>query len=144
MGGEPLLRLDFLDIVRAFKRPNRAPYIDITTNGILLTTEKTDQLLRAGVDEIGISLDYPNDRHDRFHRVPGIFRHIERLIADLNHEKNKAVTLLCVVKRDDYTDLIRMAELAVDWKVKINFSACTWLISLKINPLRIAGRDRLL
>jgi MoaA/NifB/PqqE/SkfB family radical SAM enzyme len=126
-GGEPLLRPDLLDIVRAFKRPNRAPYIDITTNGILLTTEKYAQILHSGVDKIGISLDYPDDRHDRFRGVPGLFRHIEQLMADLNHEKDKAVTLLCVVQRDNYKDLIRMAELAADWKVKINFSAYTWL-----------------
>lgn len=126
-GGEPLLRGDLLEIVRAFKQPNRAPYIDITTNGILLTTEKYDQLLHAGVDKIGISLDYPDDRHDHFRRVPGLFRHIEQLISDLNHEKDKAVILMCVVQRDNYRDLIRMAELAADWKVKISFSAYTWL-----------------
>jgi MoaA/NifB/PqqE/SkfB family radical SAM enzyme len=126
-GGEPLLRQDLLEIVSEFKRPNRAPYIDITTNGILLTAEGVDQLLHAGVDKIGISLDYPDDRHDRFRRAPGLFRHIEKLMADLNGKKEKAVTLLCVVRRDNYRDLIRMAELAAEWKVKINFSAYTWL-----------------
>jgi len=126
-GGEPLLRKDLLDIVAAFKRPNRAPYIDITTNGILLTREKYFQLLQAGVDKIGLSLDYPDDRHDCFRGVPGLFRHIEKLMADLDGEKNKEVVLLSVVRRDNFRDLVRMADLAAEWRVKINFSAYTWL-----------------
>ena len=126
-GGEPLLRPDLLDIVAAFKRPNRAPYIDITTNAILLTAERYFQLLRAGVDKIGISVDYPDDRHDGFRGVPGLFKHIEKLMADLDGENEKAVTLLTVVQRDNFRDLARMAELAADWRVKINFSAYTWL-----------------
>jgi MoaA/NifB/PqqE/SkfB family radical SAM enzyme len=126
-GGEPLLRPDLEDIVAEFKRPNRAPYIDITTNGILLTAEKYFRLLRAGVDKFGISLDYPDDRHDGFRGAPGLFRHIEKLMADLNGEKDKAVVLLCVVRRDNFREMARMAELAADWRVKINFSAYTWL-----------------
>jgi MoaA/NifB/PqqE/SkfB family radical SAM enzyme len=126
-GGEPLLRPDLPDIVAAFKRPNRPPYIDITTNGILLTAEKYFRLLRAGVDKIGISLDYPDDRHDGFRGVAGLFRHIEKLIAELDGEKEKAVVLLCVVRRDNFRDMVRMAELAADWRVKLNFSAYTWL-----------------
>lgn len=126
-GGEPLLRKDVEDIVRAFRRPNRAPYIDITTNGFLLTREKYDTLLHAGIDQFGISLDYPDDRHDTFRGIPGLFHRIETLIEGLNGENDKAITLLCVIQRDNFRDLIRMVELANDWNVKINFSTYTWL-----------------
>lgn len=126
-GGEPLLRKDIEDIVKAFRQPNRAPYIDMTTNGALLTREKYDRLLDAGIDQFGISLDYPDERHDEFRGIPGLFRRIERLIESLGKENEKAITLICVIQRDNFRDLINMVELAHKWNIKINFSAYTWL-----------------
>jgi MoaA/NifB/PqqE/SkfB family radical SAM enzyme len=138
-GGEPLLRHDLLEIVHAFKRPGRAPYIDITTNGLLLTTEKYYKLLQAGVDQVAISLDYPDERHDEFRRVPGLFQRIKKVIESLNHEKCKDITLICVVQRDNYKDLVRIAQLAADWRVKVSFSAYTWLRTFDKSYLLNAG-----
>lgn len=126
-GGEPMLRNDLEEIVKALRIPNRAPYIVITTNATLLTKEKYLRLRRAGVDEFSISLDYPDERHDEFRGVPGLFNRIERLIKEIEREKNKAITLCCVIQKDNYKELLRMAELASEWNVKINFSAYTLL-----------------
>ena len=126
-GGEPLMREDLEDIIKAFKRPNRAPYIDITTNGILLTKERYEKLLRAGIDQIGLSLDYPDNRHDTFRGFPGLFNRIEKLIKELDGVKDKAITLICVIHSENYKDLIKMVELCNDWKIKINFTIYTWL-----------------
>ncbi len=126
-GGEPLMRKDLEDIVRAFRKPNRAPYIDITTNGILLTKERYYKLLQAGIDQFGVSLDYPDSRHDTFRGFPGLFNRIEKLAEEIKGEKDKAITLICVIHSNNYKDLIRMVELCNDWKVKINFSIYTWL-----------------
>ncbi len=127
-GGEPMLRHDLEEIVKAFKIPNRAPYIVITTNATLLTKEKYERLVKAGVDEFSVSLDYPDERHDAFRGIPGLFRRIEKLVnEDLASETNKKITLCCVVQSDNLRDLVRMAELAKEWKVKINFSTYTLL-----------------
>ncbi len=126
-GGEPLLRKDLEQIVQAFRVPNRAPYIDITTNGVLLTKERYLGLRQAGVDEFGISMDYPDERHDEFRGVPGLFNRIESLIKELPTENRNAISLICVIQRDNFRDLIRMAELAADWRIKVNFSAYTWM-----------------
>ncbi len=125
-GGEPLMRPDLPDIVRAVRRPDRAPYVDITTNGTLLTKEKYHELRALGIDQFGISLDYPDERHDDFRGVAGLFRRIESLIESLEGEK-KAITLLCVVQKDNFRDLVGMVELAHRWSVNINFSTYTWL-----------------
>ncbi|MFH1941639.1 MAG: radical SAM protein [bacterium] len=127
-GGEPLLRKDLEEIVQELRIPNRAPFIVVTTNGVLLTRERYESLRRAGVDEFSLSLDYPDERHDDFRRVPGLFRRIEKLVKDLdsNGEK-KAITVCCVVQRDNFRDLLRLAELATDWNVKMNFSTYTSL-----------------
>lgn len=122
-GGEPLLRKDLEKIIEAIRNPRGTPYIIVITNGILLTKEKYFRLKEAGVDEFSISLDYPDERHDEFRRVPGLFRRIKELVKDLSSEEKKAITLCCVIQSDNFRDLIRMAYLAKGWNVKINFSA---------------------
>ena len=124
-GGEPLLRRDLEQIVEALSNPNRAPYIVVTTNGALLTKERYLTLREAGVDEFSISLDYPDERHDEFRGIPGLFNRIRTLIKELSSENDKAITLCCVVQSDNFRDLIRMAELAREWNVILNFSTYT-------------------
>jgi MoaA/NifB/PqqE/SkfB family radical SAM enzyme len=124
-GGEPLLRQDLAEIVRAVRVPGRAPLIVVTTNAALLTKERFTELLEAGVDEFSISLDYPDDRHDAFRRIPGLFARIESLVNGLDESERNHITLCCVIQRDNFRDLLRMAELAREWKVTVNFSSYT-------------------
>lgn len=130
-GGEPLLRRDLNQIIEALKIPNRAPYIIVTTNGVLLTKEKYFNLRQAGVDEFSLSFDFPDERHDDFRCVPGLFNKIENLMRELKTENDKSITLSCVIQRENFRELIRMAELAREWNVRINFSTYTWLRTKK-------------
>jgi MoaA/NifB/PqqE/SkfB family radical SAM enzyme len=126
-GGEPMLRSDLVPIIKQFSRPNKAPYIVITTNGTLLTRSKYFELREAGVDEISLSLDYPDERHDLFRGVPGLFGKIQTLIRGIDLDKSKAITLCCVVQSDNFRDLPKMATLAQRWGVRLNLSAYTRL-----------------
>ncbi|MFB0566683.1 MAG: radical SAM protein [Candidatus Aminicenantaceae bacterium] len=126
-GGEPLLRRDLEQIIEALRIPNRAPFIVVTTNGVLLTKKRYLSLREAGVDEFSLSLDYPDERHDEFRQVPGLFKRIETLMKELESINEKAITLSCVVQSDNFRDLIRLAELAGAWHVNINFSTYTYL-----------------
>ncbi len=126
-GGEPLLRKDLEQIIQAFKVPNRAPYIVVTTNGTLLTKERYISLREAGVDEFSLSLDYPDDRHDEFRGIPGLFDKIEKILGDLKSEKNREINLCCVIQSDNFRFLLQMAELAKKWNVKLGFSSYTCL-----------------
>jgi MoaA/NifB/PqqE/SkfB family radical SAM enzyme len=122
-GGEPLLRKDLEQIVRAWRVPNRAPFIVVTTNATLLSLDRYRSLKEAGVDEFSISFDYPDERHDEFRGVPGLFRKIEKLIEDLGSQKDKFISLCCVIQSDNFRLLPQIAELARKWGVRINFSA---------------------
>ena len=122
-GGEPLLRKDLEQIIRAWKVPNKAPFIVVTTNATLLTLERYQNLREAGVDEFSISLDYPDERHDEFRGVPGLFQKIENLIQELNPLENKAISLCCVIQSDNFRLLPQLAELSRKWNVRLNFSA---------------------
>lgn len=55
--GEPLLHTQFADMVRYAKNSGHVEYIDTTTNGYLLTPDRVDQILDAGIDRINISVD---------------------------------------------------------------------------------------
>ncbi|NIA28808.1 MAG: radical SAM protein [Actinobacteria bacterium] len=126
-GGEPLLRKDLVEIIKALHRPNRAPVVVITTNAALLTKEKYYALREAGTDQFSVSMDYPDERHDEFRRIRGLFAKIEKLISELQEEDEKAITLSCVVQKDNFRDLPKIAALAQKWGVRINFSTYTWL-----------------
>jgi MoaA/NifB/PqqE/SkfB family radical SAM enzyme len=126
-GGEPLLRNDVVEIIKGLKTTNGTPYIAMTTNGWLLTRERYRELREAGVDRFSISLDYPDERHDEFRGMPGLFRRIEALVDDLGGDGDRAINISAVVQRDNFRDLIRIAELGMEWGVRVNLSTYTWL-----------------
>ncbi len=54
-GGEPLLRKDIVEIVNIFS--NLGMSTRLQTNGLLLTEEKLNKLIKAGLNDITISID---------------------------------------------------------------------------------------
>ncbi len=59
--GEPLLHTQLPQMVSYAKASGKAPYIDTTTNGYLLTPKKVDALIASGIDRINISVDGLSD-----------------------------------------------------------------------------------
>ena len=45
-----------------------------------MTEERYLELREAGVDQFSVSLDFPDDRHDVFRGLPGLYDHISDLI----------------------------------------------------------------
>ena len=54
--GEPLINKKFVEMVQLAKREKVANRIDTTTNASLLTKDKADQLARAGLSRVNISI----------------------------------------------------------------------------------------
>jgi len=126
-GGEPLLRDDLADIVRALHRPNHPPVIAVVTNGSLLTKDRYLELREAGVHQFSISIDFPDARHDSFRRVPGLFEHLERTIPELLAMGHGDVVLNSCIHRENYPYLLDITRMARRWGAKLNFSAYTEL-----------------
>lgn len=128
-GGEPLLRRDVDDIIRALKQPDGTPYIIFVTNAALLTKDRYMGLLETGVDVFSVSFDFPDERHDEFRGIPGLFGTIRDLATGVTGCKDgcKAITLNSVIHSENFRDLYRMSEVAREWGVTINFSPYTWL-----------------
>jgi len=126
-GGEPLLRKDLEEIIKALKDEGKAVYITMTTNGALFNKRRYESLRESGVDLFSLSLDYPDERHDDFRGIPGLFNKIVGLLEEIQHLEDKAITLSCVVQRENFRDLPQIAEFARRWGIKLNLSTYTWL-----------------
>jgi MoaA/NifB/PqqE/SkfB family radical SAM enzyme len=126
-GGEPLLREDVLDVMKALRQPDGAPYMILVTNASLLTADGFRQANEVGVDTYSISLDYPDDRHDEFRMLPGLFDHIKDLIGSLTPAERRMITLNCVIQSDNFREVPALASLAKEWGVSMNYSPYTWL-----------------
>lgn len=142
-GGEPLMRSDLQDIVRTLKQGCAPLRVFVNTNAALLTRQRFEELRAAGIDEFLISFDYPDDRHDDFRQIPGLFERIRSLIAGLDPASRSAFVLTTVLQSDNFTRALEMARLAREWGVNINYSAYTWLRTnnraLMIQPDQLAA-----
>ena len=123
-GGEPLLREDVEDIVKAIKkRPNGLPHVILVTNGSLLNEGKYVALKRAGVDRFSVSLDFPDERHDRFRRHRGLYAHLEETIPRLARFGYNDIAMNSAITRPNFPHLIELANKAEEWGVNISYSA---------------------
>lgn len=72
-GGEPALRPDLVEIVRAMKAARSA--VGVVTSGTSLTVPRTEALVAAGLDAAVVSLHGPEAAHDRIVARAGAYRH---------------------------------------------------------------------
>ena len=126
-GGEPLLRKDIVDIVKAIKQSDGLPYMILVTNGALLSESKYLQLHEAGVNQFSVSLDFPDERHDEFRRRPGLYKRLERVIPQLSKFGYRDIILNAAITRANLNEILPLAENAKDWNVFISYSAYTEL-----------------
>ncbi len=124
-GGEPLLRKDLEEIVKAVKEPQGLPYTILVTNGRLLTEEKYLALRALGVNQFSISLDFPDERHDAFRRSPGLYAHLAELVPRLAGHGHDDVALNSAITRQNFTALRAIYDRAKEWGVAISYSAYT-------------------
>jgi MoaA/NifB/PqqE/SkfB family radical SAM enzyme len=76
-GGEPTLRPDLPEIIRSAARQEL--WTSVVTNGSLLTREKVNDLRKAGLCNLLVSLDSTiASDHDQHRGIPGLFQRVER------------------------------------------------------------------
>ena len=125
-GGEALARGDLDEIVRGLSRPGRLPWIVVVTNASQLSPERFLRLKRAGMHQLSVSIDFPDDRHSEFRRVPGLFAHLEEMIPKCVAAGDEDdVSLNCCITAWNYKTLPDIVRLASRWGVSVNFSAYT-------------------
>lgn len=127
--GEPLLNPRFPDMIRYAKQSGRVKYVDTTTNGYLLTPEKSVQLVEAGLDRINISVDGLSDEQFlKFTRTRVDFAQYVQNIRYL-YEHRGACEICIKMPGDDLTeaDKKRFFDTFGDYADRIsleNFAPC--------------------
>jgi MoaA/NifB/PqqE/SkfB family radical SAM enzyme len=131
-GGEPLLRKDITDIVKAIKQAG-VQYAILVTNGVLLNESDYLQLREAGVNQFSVSLDFPDERHDEFRQRPGLYKRLEQTLPRLARLGFRDIILNTAITKANVREVLPLARKATEWGVGISYSAYT--------PLRTGNRD---
>lgn len=128
-GGEPLARGDVYDIVDAMTNKGGLPWMIVVTNSSNLTPERFFRLKDSGMHQLSTSLDFPDERHDEFRRIPGLFDRMARVVPEIarqSTDKDDILLNVCITAWN-YRDIGDMVRVARDWGVPINFSVYTHL-----------------
>jgi len=101
-GGEPLLHSHFEDLCKIFRECSTR--ITLLSTGLLL--KKRAQVIADYIDEIIISLDGPEETHNRIRNIPHAFQLIHQGIAAIRCLRpDIAIHARSTVQRDNFTQL---------------------------------------
>ncbi|MBI3268132.1 MAG: radical SAM protein [Planctomycetes bacterium] len=120
-GGEPLLRKDITKIIRDIRENLDFIWIGLITHGQLLTVDKAVEMEQAGLDELAISLDYMDERHDKVRGIPGLFHHIADVAPKLA-ARGMDVKFNSIIMRENFREMPAFARKAAEWGVRVSFT----------------------
>jgi MoaA/NifB/PqqE/SkfB family radical SAM enzyme len=124
-GGEPTLRRDLEDVVRAVNGAVRVKYISMITHGGMLTPDRALALWDAGINQFNISLDYLDGRHDVARGIPNLTDKIMRTVPLLREKGIDNVRFNTVIKDDNLDQIIPIVARAQEIGAGVNFSVYT-------------------
>ena len=123
-GGEPLLRADLAEIVAEVRRAVPYTYLALLTHGGMLTLTRALALWHAGLDQLNISLDYLDARHDVARKIPGLALKIMSLVPRLTAE-GMTVRFNTVIKNDNLEEIMPIVRHAQGAGAGVNLSFYT-------------------
>lgn len=89
--GEPLLHKHFVDIIRISKRLGMRTHV--FTNGLLLNSNLSRQIVREGLDSLRFSVDGASEETYRLNRVGGkfekVFQNMKEMVQIAREEKSR-------------------------------------------------------
>lgn len=102
--GEPLLNKNLVDMIRYAKNIDAADRIDTTTNASLLTKQKSQDLVEAGLDRINISIyGVSNEHYENFSKTKIAFDKVLENVRNF-YEVRGHCEILVKVNGDSLTE----------------------------------------
>jgi radical SAM protein with 4Fe4S-binding SPASM domain len=126
-GGEPLLRKDFVDIVKYASDLNFG--IILSTNGYLVNDDFLDKLEDLKTFTVQVSVDGLEKTHDKFRGVKGSFNKAVNALK-LFAERGYNATMSTMILRDNIDEMKDLCNLAVELGIS----------SMKLSSFMPAGR----
>jgi MoaA/NifB/PqqE/SkfB family radical SAM enzyme len=121
-GGEPMIRRDLAPIVKAIHDLPGYRYLTLLTHGGFLNEKKIADLVGAGINQINISMNYPDARQDKERGIPGLFKRLEATVPKLVREGTRCFTFASMLMVDNMHDAEPLVRLAHAWGINIAFS----------------------
>lgn len=110
-GGEPLMHSDLFRLTSLLR--DTGIRTTILTTGLLLAANAAG--IARSVDDVIVSLDGPEEVHDRIRRVPGAFARLAEGVRALRGEADGyAVSARCTVQRENHRHLLRTVAAALE------------------------------
>jgi MoaA/NifB/PqqE/SkfB family radical SAM enzyme len=136
-GGEPLIREDLYDIITILNETNHFPIL--ITNGWYVDETVARDILRAGLQEISVSIDYRDPaRHDAQRGCPGAWERGIRALELLNRhrpDRRNRVHMISVLMDDNLDDIEELIRLSRDLGVTYMVSLYSWNRGTKLRRL---------
>lgn len=119
-GGEPLVRRNLSALVKELKELPGISQVTLTTNGVLLG-EQMDDLAKAGINGINLSLDTLNEeRYQQITRRDAFQKAYEGFQKALEY-KDIPLKVNCVLMDQSLQELCQLAELSRKHPVHVRF-----------------------
>ncbi len=96
-------------------------------------TEERPLLNKAGVSLFSVSLDFPDDRHDNFRRLPGLVTKMGEIIPHLIKKYGRRdIVLNSALTHANFAEIPGLVAKAEEWGTQISFSAYSSLFGPEI------------
>lgn len=116
VGGEPLLRNDFIDILEKACKKTLSK-VNVVSNGILLNDEIIKAFIKTKMLLYSVSIDGYGKNHDINRNKDGIFDKIMNNLDNLNSHKNRPmIDIKTIVLENNLDDLPKLYKLCKDKK----------------------------
>jgi len=87
-----------------------------------LSEQKIAELVAAGINQINISMNYPDQRQDQERGIPGLFERLQRTVPKMVQEGLNVFTFASILMLDNMHDAEPLIRLAHSWGINIAFS----------------------
>lgn len=139
-GGEPLLRDDLPDLIASLRQNFGFLHISLITNGSLLSKEKGLELWSAGLDDLAISVDYLDSRHDAGRGLNGLTNHIIAIAPELA-SAGVNLSFNLVMKSGNYKEVPQIVRECAGMGIRVSISTYNcWRTN---NGSHMIGKDEL-
>lgn len=123
-GGEALLRKDFPQIVGKAHQLG-FEHIGLTTNGLLLTRRKAENLIQKGLTSIGVSIDGIGETHDFVRGIKGAYEKSMGALEELVNLRDSkypelGLSMGSILMQPTIDDIIPLTDLA--HRLRVGFS----------------------
>lgn len=121
-GGEPFVRKDLPDIIRAFTKEH---IVIINSNGSLINKDNARAIWEAGTDVMNISIDFfSKEKHDLYRGANSYDKAIKAIeyLCETRLRKSQKVAMQAILSMENYHEFEDMVKLAERLEVDFTFN----------------------